>query len=289
MVHKGVQLEAHWEGNAQRYISDPQRLRQMISNLTNNAVKFTDKGKISILAREVERSNDTALIEFSVSDTGIGIDEDKQVLLFKPFSQADGSITRQFGGTGLGLSIVRGLALKMGGDVGVESTPGQGSRFWFRIRADLAREDMEARGSSRAIMEMAPSPGQLLGNILVVEDNPTNQIVIKALLGKLGLGCHVAADGQAALQAVERDPGIDLILMDVHMPIMDGYEATKAIRNWEAGTGRERRPIIALTADAFEEVRQRCFDAGMNDFLTKPLSLDKLMLALRRWLPPAVP
>lgn len=286
-ANKGLVLEVHWQGAAQRYIADPHRLRQMLSNLINNAIKFTAKGKVSLQAKEIERANDSALIEFSVSDTGTGIEKDKLELLFKPFSQADSSITRQFGGTGLGLSIVRSLAQKMGGDVGVESTLGNGSRFWFRIRASLVKEDIDARSSFRANTEMSvsASPGQIKGNILVVEDNPTNQIVIKALLGKLSLDCQLASDGQVGFQAVQQDPTIDLILMDLQMPVMDGYEATKAIRNWETEAGQRRRLIIALTADAFDEDRQRCLDAGMDDFLTKPVSLDKLTLALQHWLP----
>jgi PAS domain S-box-containing protein len=283
---KGLLLEAGWEGKAQHYLADPHRLRQMLSNLTNNAIKFTAKGKIRLQAKEVDRSDSNALIEFSVSDTGIGIEEDKQALLFKPFSQADGSITRQFGGTGLGLSIVRSLALKMGGDVGVESTPGQGSRFWFRIRAELVNNDLDQRSPPRINQEVTTSSTQLKGNILVVEDNPMNQKVIQALLNKLGLGCQMASDGQAGVQSVMQDPSIDLILMDVHMPVMDGHEATKKIRTWEADAHQGRRSIIALTADAFDEDRQLCIDAGMDEFLTKPVDLDKLTLALQRWLPP---
>lgn len=284
-ANKGLLLESCWEGPAQRYLADPHRLRQMLSNLTNNAIKFTAQGKVSLLAKEVERLNGKALIEFSVSDTGIGIEAEKQEMLFRPFSQADGSITRQFGGTGLGLSIVRSLAVKMGGDVGVESAPGKGSRFWFRIHLDLVNDEMDRRNSARVNEEIATSLGQRKGSILVVEDNPTNQRVIQALLNKLGLSCLVVSNGQEGVQVVEQDSSIDLILMDVQMPVMDGYEATKHIRAWETDTQQKHRSIIALTADAFEEDRQRCLNAGMDDFLAKPVSLDKLTLALQRWLP----
>ena len=284
-AEKGLHLEARWLGAAPHYLADPHRLRQMLSNLTNNAIKFTAKGKVSLEARELERSDGKALVEFSVLDTGIGIEEDKLSLLFKPFSQADAAVTRQFGGTGLGLSIVRNLALKMGGDVGVESRPGQGSRFWFRIRATLAADDIERRSSARINESIVVSSAPLQGNVLVAEDNATNQKVIQALLKKLGLGCQTAGDGQACLDSVMREPAIDLILMDIHMPVMDGYEATKRIRAWEGETPQRHRAIIALTADAFDEDRQRCLDAGMDDFLAKPVSLDKLTLALQRWLP----
>jgi signal transduction histidine kinase/CheY-like chemotaxis protein len=284
-AHKGLQLEAHWEGTVQRYLSDPNRIRQMLSNLTNNAIKFTANGKVSLHAKELERLEGMALIEFSVSDNGIGIEKDKQELLFKAFSQADSSITRQFGGTGLGLSIVRSLALNMGGDVGVDSTPEQGSRFWFRIRAEVVQAGADQRHSARANEEMAVSSGPLKGNILVVEDDPTNQKIIQAFLGKLGLGCQMASDGQASVRLVEQDPSIDLVLMDVHMPVMDGYVATRNIRAWETSKQQRRRSIIALTAGAFEEDRQLCLDAGMDDFITKPVSLDKLTLTLQRWLP----
>lgn len=285
-AEKGLALEAHWEGTTQRYLADPHRLRQMLSNLVNNAVKFTATGKIGILAKEIERSSGAALLEFEVSDTGVGIEKDKLQLLFKPFSQADGSIARQFGGSGLGLSIVRSLAQIMDGDVGVESTPGQGSRFRFRIRANLAPENADARSSFRVNEESAAAAGRLKGNILVVEDNPTNRKVVRVLLARLGLDCRIAPDGRAGVEAVADDPSIDLILMDIQMPVMDGYAATRAIRRWETENGLPRRAIVALTADAFEEDRRRCLDAGMDDFLTKPLGLDKLTLALQRWLPP---
>jgi signal transduction histidine kinase/ActR/RegA family two-component response regulator len=284
-AEKGLELTAHWEGHKQHYLADPHRLRQMLSNLTNNAIKFTAHGKVSIHAQEVERTDKSALIEFSVTDTGIGIEESKQVLLFKPFSQADSSITRQFGGTGLGLSIVRSLAMKMGGDIGVDSTPGQGARFWFRIRADLVDEALDRRSSARVNEEKVATSGQLKGKILVVEDNLTNQKVVQALLGKLGLECRIAPNGEDGVQAVQQDPTIDLVLMDIQMPIMDGREATRQIRAWEQALQNKHLPIIALTADAFDEDRQRSLDAGMDDFLPKPVILDKLILALQRWLP----
>jgi len=286
-AHKGLALEMAWAGGSQQYLGDAHRLRQMLSNLVNNAIKFTAQGKVSMQATEVERSAEHAVIEFSVSDTGIGIEEEKRGLLFKPFSQADSSITRQFGGTGLGLSIVRSLAARMGGAVGVDSVPGQGSRFWFRIRAGVAGVPVivPGRSGARPVDTVVRAPGDMLhGRILVVEDNPTNQKVVRALLGKLGLDCQLAADGEAGVQAVRAAEGYDLILMDIQMPVLDGYAATRQIRAWESETQRPRCPIIALTADAFDDDRQHCLDVGMDDFLAKPLSFDKLKQVLQRWL-----
>lgn len=280
---KGLHLAFDWQGEASCYLADLHRLRQMLSNLTNNAIKFTAQGQVVLQAREIERSGTKALLEFSVEDTGIGIPEDKLNHLFEAFSQVDGSITRQFGGTGLGLSIVRSLATKMGGSVGVESTFGAGSRFWFRIYADQVNVETPQNNDAVVNDSAVLTAVALKGNILVVEDNPMNQKVIQALLGKLGLACQVVSNGQAGVEFVMHNPSIDLILMDVQMPVMDGYQATKNIRAWEMGQ-QGHRTIIALTADAFDEDRKRCLDAGMDDFLVKPVSLDKLRLALQRWL-----
>ncbi len=288
-AHKGLSIEAHWIGPAQRYLGDPHRLRQMLSNLVGNAIKFTAHGQVRIEAHEVERSGKIALLEFIVTDTGIGIPEDKQSTLFKPFTQADSSITRQFGGTGLGLSIVRSLARLMGGDVGVESLPDQGSRFWFRIKTDLVADGADSRQATRSGEQGASSvtpPTQLSGHVLIVEDNPTNQKVIAALLRKLGLSTSLAEDGQQAVDAITQGQGntADLVLMDLQMPVMDGYIATERIRQWETENGRPRQPIIALTADAFEEDRQHCMASGMDDFLTKPIAVNALAAVLGKWL-----
>ncbi|CAK0749630.1 two-component system, sensor histidine kinase [Gammaproteobacteria bacterium] len=281
---KGIRLESDWSGPNSRYLGDPHRLRQMLSNLVTNAIKFTLQGQVRITAREVERHGQTALLEFAVSDTGIGIPEAAQTWLFEPFSQADSSTTRKYGGTGLGLSIVSNLARQMGGDVGCESEPGQGSRFWFRIRADLVATIEETRDAKRDQNDPAAIPDRLSGRILVVEDNKVNCKVIEALLKRLGVTVTLARDGQQGLDAITGGDPADLILMDLHMPIMDGYAATERIRAWERETGQPRRPIIALTADAFEEDRQRCLATGMDDFLTKPVAIDVLKSILHRWL-----
>jgi CheY-like chemotaxis protein len=286
---KNLQLKNQWTGSAsQLYQADAHRIRQMISNLVGNAIKFSAQGSVRLEGGEIGRDGETSLLEFSVSDTGIGIPVDKQDLLFKPFSQTESSTTREFGGSGLGLSIVRQLAKLMGGDVGVESVVGQGSRFWFRVRVNLftegedaLRHDRETHGAGNS----SDSTDQLRGSVLVVEDNFINRMVIEALLKKLGVNVSLLNDGQQAVDAITRDDQLpDIILMDLQMPVMDGYTAVMHIRQWETGQERPHLPIIALTADAFEEDRQRCLAAGMNDFLTKPIDMNALRSALSKWL-----
>jgi PAS domain S-box-containing protein len=307
-THKGLRIESDWAGSTEqaalRYLGDPHRLRQMLSNLVGNALKFTEKGHIRIEAREVERDGPHALLEFAVSDTGIGIPPDKQVLLFKPFSQADSSTTRQYGGSGLGLSLVRSMAQLMGGEVGIESEVGQGSRFWFRIRVDLLAPGVDSRNEVRqaivGVSEENPSEtggaptgvyaGTFTGHILAVDDNPTNRLVLKAMLKKSGVRCDFVEDGQQAVDAITGGMNPDLVLMDCQMPVMDGFEATLQIRRWEieqaehAENARPRLTIVALTAGAFEEDRQRCFKVGMDDFMAKPVTMERLTATLVRWL-----
>jgi PAS domain S-box-containing protein len=283
---KGVRIETDWSGAPGHYLGDPHRVRQMLSNLVGNAVKFTDQGQIRIEAREVGGDGQTALLEFSVSDTGIGIAEGDQALLFQPFSQADSSITRRYGGSGLGLSLVATLARLMGGEAGVDSEVGRGSRFWFRIRAERVAADRpvpplpDAGAGSGAATHLS-------GRVLVVEDDPGNRKVVEIMLRKLGLDTVVAADGQHALDALAGGEAADLILMDVQMPRLDGYATTEAIRRREEETGAPRRPIIALTANAFAEDRRRCLAAGMDGVLTKPVMFAALKAELAKWLPAA--
>jgi PAS domain S-box-containing protein len=285
---KGLALEAAWTGGkADRYLGDAYRIRQMLSNMVSNAIKFTETGRIDIAARELRSVGDNAEIEFSVRDSGIGMDKSQSAKLFKPFTQADSATTRKYGGTGLGLSIVRSLARQMGGDVGVESEPAQGSRFWFTVQVERVSRTHDTRQHSN---RGDPPPAQTLvqyfrGKVLVVEDNPTNQKVIVALLRKLGLETSVAENGQQGLEAVQNDESIVLVMMDLQMPVMDGYEATKHIRAWEEQAGKARRPIVAHTADAFAEDRERCLSAGMDEFIPKPIELQTLTDILARFLP----
>jgi PAS domain S-box-containing protein len=283
--NKGLQLESHWEGPARQcYLSDRHRLGQILSNLIGNAIKFTQHGHVRIEAREIERQGRRATLEFAVSDSGIGIAPQQHALLFKPFSQADSSTTRKYGGTGLGLSIVRGLARLMGGDAGFDSQSGQGSRFWIRCPADLATAQRD-----NPAQELLPGPrlDTLSGRVLVFEDNPINQKVIATLLHKLGLTVDLVDDGLQGVQNLMRGQVADLILMDLQMPVLDGYAATERIRRWENQEHRPRLPVIALTADAYEEDRQHCFAVGMDGVLTKPVVFAALRALLSQWLPSA--
>jgi signal transduction histidine kinase/CheY-like chemotaxis protein len=285
---KGLRLEAQWLGPAgQSYNGDAVRLQQMLSNLVGNAIKFTETGGIRVEARVVEEDASGALLEFSVTDSGVGVPADKLDRLFQPFSQVDNSATRGFGGTGLGLSIIRSLAQLMEGSVGVESEPGQGSRFWFRARVGEVAAGVERRKASRVTPDDAPAaaPTAWTGTVLLVEDHAINRKLMEAMLKKLGL-THVCAEhGQDALDALRGGLRPALVLMDMQMPVMDGVTATEHIRRWEAEHGLAPVPIVALTANAFEEDSKRCFAAGMNDFLTKPVNLQALQQMLTRWIP----
>ena len=290
----GVALDCKWNGSAnQRFWGDSQRLRQMLSNLVGNAIKFTPHGRVQIDCNEIHLKGEPTVLEFSVTDTGIGIPADKLTLLFKPFSQADNSITREYGGSGLGLSIVSSLAKSMGGDVGVSSEPGQGSRFWFRVPSRSAGEATQ-KVPSGLDSNRLDFTQQLRGHVLVVEDNPVNSKVVQLMLLKLGLTVSAVDNGQQAFDAIAQlgQGGIqyskqrpDLVLMDVHMPVMDGYTATEKIRQWELANQCPRIPILALTADAFEEDRQHCLVAGMDDFLVKPIGISSIKQTLAKWLP----
>lgn len=292
---KNLALEFKWDGPSERYLSDATRIRQMLSNLLSNAIKFTDQGWIRIEGREVLRDNNGATIEFAVSDSGIGISEEKQALLFQAFSQADSSTTRKYGGTGLGLSIVRSLAELAGGSVGVSSQPGKGARFWFSLQAGIVNDEKECRTRERdAASNSSELPSAAAGAalaspgdencILIVEDNRTNRKVIEALLQKIGLKFRSVENGQEAVNAFDEGIQIALILMDCQMPIMDGFEATRQIRQREQDRNLPRVPIVALTAGAFEKDRQNCLAAGMDHFLPKPVNFNALRDALSQWM-----
>ena len=268
------------------YISDSVRLREMISNLISNALKFTAQGGIVVGIRELESDGRKSMLEFSVSDTGVGIPAESLSNLFQPFSQVDASTTRKHGGTGLGLSIVGALAKLMGGDVGVESTPGQGARFWFTIKARVGAPDAGVPGKiSPAATPFSKDRSPITGRVLVVEDLATNRIVIKTMLKRLGIDCDDASNGEEAVKLIQSDAvGYDLVLMDIQMPVMDGLKATELIRQWERDHAKARTPIAALTAGAYAEDRQNCKDAGMDDYLTKPIVVVELKAVLDRWL-----
>lgn len=250
---------------------DVMRLRQILLNLLSNAVKFTAEGEIVVRAELRSAKAGGFELYFSVADTGIGIAEEQQTRLFQPFSQADVSTARMFGGTGLGLAICKRLADLMGGNIGVESRAGQGSRFWFTIRV-AAPVAAPLQPASPA----AASPAKGL-RLLLVEDNPINRKVAFLMLQKLGYQVDVANDGAEALQAAA-STRYDLILMDCVMPHVDGFEATRRLR--AAGGHSAEVPILAMTANAFADDRKACLAAGMNDFLSKPVRQSELAAKL---------
>ncbi len=287
---KGLQIETDWQGPFTLFLGDPHRLTQMLSNLVSNAIKFTREGSIRVEGREIACAAEQAILEFSVHDTGAGVPQGQRDLLFQPFSQGDNSTTRNFGGTGLGLSIVRTLSLAMGGDVGVESSGSQGSRFWFRVQvprlaADALQQQSQAPVAveTGALASLIPGPGR----VLLVEDNADHRRLIEVLLKKLGVVVVAAENGQQALSAIAHGESAQLILMDMQMPMLGGCDATLQIRQGEAKDGLARRAIIGLTAHAYLEDRKQCLDAGMDDVLTKPVSFDRLAALLARWLPAA--
>ena len=257
---------------------DPHRLHQILTNLVGNAIKFTADGGVCVRARVMDRSPEATLLRFEVADTGIGISDEARNRLFAPFVQVDASTTRRFGGSGLGLAICKSLVGLMGGEINVDSLPGEGSTFWFTIRLP-APTDNEA-GAVLEANEFTDRTVDTIGaRVLIAEDNQANVRLIERLLGRLGIETEIAGNGIEALDAV-REGTFDLVLMDCHMPRMDGLDATRAIR----AAGYDI-PIVALTANTTGNDRTACFAAGMNDYLSKPVRPADLAAALRRWLP----
>ncbi len=253
----------------QKLIGDTVRVRQILVNLIGNAVKFTEKGSIEVKASLIKREERKAVVEFSVSDTGIGIPENKIAGLFESFQQVDSSTTRKFGGTGLGLAIVKSLVTIMNGCIKVESRLGEGSSFIFTIPFEISEKT-----DPKDVTGAYPDFSGLNINILLVEDNKANQMLVKRLLEKKEIKVELAGNGIEALRILEKK-AFDLIFMDIQMPEMDGYEATTAIRENESVTGNHI-PIIALTANAAEDVKSACLKVGMDDFLTKPIRSENL-------------
>ncbi|MEI6702907.1 MAG: ATP-binding protein [Deltaproteobacteria bacterium] len=280
-TEKGLQLIERIEPDVPLMLKgDSGRLQQIITNLVGNAIKFTDKGKIVISAALDSSENGHAVIRFKVSDTGIGIPDGRRAAIFSPFTQADGSTTRKFGGTGLGLTICRQLSELMGGSIGVESEEGKGSTFWFTVKFEILIEE--------ALTEHKPSPSYSTEHeviappdlrILLAEDNIINQKVAQSLLGKIGYKADVVANGLEAVKALEQID-YDLVLMDCQMPEMDGFAATLAIRDTSSAVLNHNVPIIAMTANAMKEDRDRCLDVGMNEYLSKPVRKEGLLAAI---------
>ncbi|MCU0928915.1 MAG: ATP-binding protein [Burkholderiaceae bacterium] len=275
VIGKGLALHVAVDAALPRRIAaDPTRVKQILFNLLSNAIKFSDHGAIML---EVQRGD--GRVEFVVTDTGIGMDEATQARLFERFSQGDPSRARRHGGAGLGLEISRNLARLMGGDITVRSSPGRGSRFQF----DLPLVEAPVVAAPAPARPAAPAPSRPL-RVLAAEDHPVNRLYLGALLERLGHEATFVENGAQAIDAarslVERGERVDLVLMDLHMPDVDGVDAARGLR--ALGGGFSQVPILALTADVFPETRERCLAAGMNGFLTKPVDLAALSAAIAR-------
>ena len=258
-------------------LGDPVRLRQLLVNLLHNGVKFTDRGSVRLTVVGLGRDAAGALrLRFEVRDTGPGIARDYLDSVFEAFTQADASTTRRHGGSGLGLAIAKDLAELMGGRLGVDSRIGEGSTFWFELGLQPAHQTPSPRPPPRIEI------GDLAAHVLLAEDDSVNQMVVEAMLTRLGCIVEVVPDGQAACGAAAQRH-YDLILMDCHMPVMDGFEATRRIRDDEFERERGHTPIVALTADALAGDRERCLESGMDDYMTKPVSSAMLASAVERW------
>lgn len=310
ITHKNLPLDFDIEHRLPQFVkSDPVRVRQILINIISNAIKFTERGSIHVYCgrREIDGADigkGEFYLYFRIKDTGIGISEEKQAQIFESFSQADGSMTRRFGGTGLGLAICKRLVELLGGEIGVESRPGEGSTFWFTVRVEPAEagEPVVSAVSLPALpvirglaTQPAPSPVRVVSaeesgqppsdtpqpQILLVEDNHVNQKVAQRMLEKLGFGVDIANNGVEAVEAVQ-ERHYDIILMDMQMPKMGGIEAARRIRQLEAQSGH-RHYIIALTANTMEGDRDRCIEAGMDDYLPKPVNPTRLSEALKGW------
>jgi CheY-like chemotaxis protein/HPt (histidine-containing phosphotransfer) domain-containing protein len=294
--------------------ADPVRLRQILLNLLGNAVKFTERGEVTLTVECAAESAPGAEprqceLRFGICDTGIGISPEAQTRLFQVFSQADGSTSRRYGGTGLGLAVSKQLAALMGGAIGVDSVPGRGSTFWFTIRVELLGVgapspegekpfDAVIRRTGVAAAEVAAAGTYAEAvdcrgaRVLLAEDNPVNQEIARAMLESAGCRVTTAGNGRAAVDAW-RAQRFALVLMDCQMPELDGFEATREIRALEAAAG-VRTPVVALTANAMAGDRERCLAAGMDDYLPKPFNRGELLTMLQRWadlapLPAAAP
>ena len=277
-------------------MGDPLRLEQVLINLAGNAVKFTARGEIAISVSLQERRPRRVMLHFAVRDTGIGLSQQQRELLFQSFQQADNSITRKYGGSGLGLSISKRLVELMGGRIGLDSRPGIGSTFWFTACLGLGHANSSQQGvkielngtqtpstNHPAVQALSPAVELRGARVLLVEDNELNQEVATEFLNAIGLQVELAENGAIALHKIQHQP-YDIVLMDMQMPVMDGLSATRAIRKLP---GLQQLPILAMTANAMAIDRERCFEAGMNDHIAKPIDPEQLLAKLRHWIKPS--
>ena len=276
----GIYLRSEIDkGIPERVVGDPTRIRQVLVNLISNAIKFTKKGGVDVRVKLKLKDENEVLIRVEIEDTGIGIPSSKHQKLFLAFSQADGSTTRKHGGTGLGLTIVRQLIEMMHGNLGIDSEVDKGSKFWFVIPLGVAKKENAPLPKSTEPVEKIV----LQGRILLVEDNPINQMVAKKMLEKTGLQSELAANGKEALDLLKQGK-FDAVLMDCQMPEMDGFEATRMWREHEQTEHSGHLPIIAMTANVMEGDRDRCIDSGMDDYLGKPVRQNELASVLQKWI-----
>ncbi len=277
---QGLSLDLQFLGEWPRHpavLGDAPRVRQILAGLIDNSLKFTSEGFVGIRVNWLELENHCVLVQCSVKDSGSGIPAERLQSVFNSFEQLDTGDNRAHGGTGLGLSLVQRLVELMGGHVQVESDIGQGSSFRFELPFELAYQNPPTDEPREQVTGTARA--------LVVEDNLVNQKVTEALLRKFGFQTECVTNGTDAVRRIKNDhEGYDVILMDCQMPVMDGYDATRMIRDWEQGNGQSGVPIIALTADVSEDTEKACKEAGMNDYLTKPVRRDTLREVLSRWI-----